>query len=654
MSSTVYLGFPAVQSRNKRIEVSAALKEKGIEMLRAPPSQVTVIARPLVASSLWNIFIGHLSAVLFTLAMKASVSLHLAGYWITVRHPRSLPVSFPDLSITVKNLNQATTDWLMEHGFEEQRIRDEAHWLLNEPDSIVLQQLASDKCPVRYNSTSFAPVGYANMSAMNDFSIILNILSFCAQALQSPVFDKEFDPTEFVNINDVDEDEEMAGDSEAARPVVKENSPKGFAQRSRLAKFFDIDDATSTPRGSDMCVGRIPDSIKTCYSIDDFTGATTLSGMLIRFVPDLTEEDQTGVPSFISKYLFRSLGTDFSEQVTNFNDLKSSWGVLRNTGPGHILSHMVKCMEIAINAQCGIKFIFDYGSYEGGILQGNGYSLFTQDVVMIPSTPGDLYEDICALETHKKMQDEIYEILRAGGIDDGAFPGNIESMYSLRTLCLLGTFSETQRTELMNKAGKLRFTLRKWAVNQGSILKFLTIIKDGDGEYLSDNPLGPESLFTKDWIEIAMSCFPNTRCPSFRHSSGTAINLRAKKAPAPATSEGKSKKQRGPAQINNGGWVFTIRRIKFEEAVVDFHTLLREGEARSMGSASAKNLGCFILSGGTFEKVFYTLQECVNRFSEGLGGNPELKNTDIAGNKRVASQTLLPDGMPKKTKQNFF
>lgn len=73
--------------------------------------------------------------------------------------------------------------------------------------------------------------------------------------------------------------------------------------------------------------------------------------MLLRYVPDLSNDDPTGVPQFFTKYLLKSPGATFEEQINEVMDMKSFWGVLRTTSSGHILSHIVKCFEIAIDAQ---------------------------------------------------------------------------------------------------------------------------------------------------------------------------------------------------------------------------------------------------------------------------------------------------------------
>lgn len=237
-----------------------------------------------------------------------------------------------------------------------------------------------------------------------------------------------------------------------------------------------ISSTTSTSMPSDKVNGDVFRSFDTYASSSDFTNKNLIDGMLLRYVPDLSNDDPTGVPQFFTKYLLKSPGATFEEQINEVMDIKSFWGVLRTTSSGHILSHIVKCFEIAIDAQCGIKLIFDNGFYKGAILQGNGFSLSTQDKLCLPCAPFELYEDIGALETHSRMQEIILTTIRASEVDEDEIPEDLVSMNDLRLLLLRGRFSEENRQAIKDAAAKLRFPFRKWKVNLGSLSKMLTLI----------------------------------------------------------------------------------------------------------------------------------------------------------------------------------
>lgn len=167
--------------------------------------------------------------------------------------------------------------------------------------------------------------------------------------------------------------------------------------------------------------------------------------MLLRYIPDLSNDNPTSVLQFFTKYLLKSPSATFKEQINKVIDMKSFQGVLRTTSLGHILSYIVKCFKIAIDAQCGIKLIFDNRFYKGTILQGNGFSLSIQDKLCLPYAPFELYKDIGALETYSRMQEIILTIIRTSKVDEDEIPEDLVSINDLRLLLLRGRFSEENR-----------------------------------------------------------------------------------------------------------------------------------------------------------------------------------------------------------------
>lgn len=655
MSSTIYFGFPASGAKGTKVNVSTQLKDRGIDLLRAPPSNVLVIAQPTIVSSIWNTVIAHLSALIYSVSAEEETSLNQTGYWITAVHDDPLPIPFPDLAITVLNRSQEAVDWLIDNGFEEQNIRSESTWLLNAPTNTLLQSLTADRCPVKFKHTNYAPYGYSNFAAIQEFSMMRNILSYLLQLIAVPVFDTEIIPENFLDTSPEDDGEDDDEEDPHSRIAVNQAAAMAMSNRCPYSKLFQwVRTQVTSPLPRDKGDATRCSERNSYYAVDDFSAANLGAGILLRYVEDLASEDPAGVPNFFSKYCMRSLGDDFSEQAALFSELKSSWGVLKTTRSGHILSHLVKCLEISMSANCGIKAIFDNGIYEGCVLQGYGYTLSTHSKIYSPSTSDDLYEDISALDTHSKMQDEILNALRVGGVDIGDIPDSLDSMNDLRMLLLQARLNETQKKDIRESAVKLRFRYRKWSINLGSITKLLSTLQEGVSSISDDYPIGPEALFSNDPVEIAMSCFPSDGCPSFRHPSGVPIDLRAKKAPVPPQST-TARGGKNPGQVNNGGWIFSVRRVAYTEAVADFRLMIHESEARSMGAAASKGLGYFVLSGGNFEKVFLQLRELAQRYRDGQssGVNSELKNTNLLGAKRVASAEVPRPGTSKKSRAFF-
>jgi hypothetical protein len=331
--------------------------------------------------------------------------------------------------------------------------------------------------------------------------------------------------------------------------------------------------------------------------------------LFLRYVPELSDEDPNGVVNFFAKYLRRSLGSNTEEIFERLDDYRSAWGILKSTDAGHVLSHLVKCLEMSFDAHCGCVPVFSEGYYEGCAMIGNGFSLNFRNELFLPLSPEDFETDMKALETNTRLIDKIHTILTNGDVNvksvkDLLKPGK------LRDYVLEGSFSDEERVGLITLIRKVRFPYKKWSISLGSIIRFCTLLKDSVNNLGDDVPVGPEAMFSTDPVEVLMSCFKSGACPSFRHPSGVPIDLTLRKPPGPPK-ETVSKKGKGAQQVNNGGWVLSIRRVDFVEAVSDFRTLIREKEARSLGSAASRGLGHFVLSGGNFERVFLALKDVI-------------------------------------------
>ncbi|KAF2791725.1 hypothetical protein K505DRAFT_363570 [Melanomma pulvis-pyrius CBS 109.77] len=143
----------------------------------------------------------------------------------------------------------------------------------------------------------------------------------------------------------------------------------------------------------------------------------------------------------------------------------------------------------------------------------------------------------------------------------------------------------------------------------------LNRVRDGTDKFSDDDLLSTDYLLSTDNLEVAMSCFPENICPSFRHPSGVSVKLTSDKPPSPPKEEKRSKATgANTGQINNGTWILTVRRIEPKEAVIDLNSMMKEKEARSTSSSVARQMGNFVLSGGNSETIFQKLEACTSRY----------------------------------------
>lgn len=608
----VYFGHAVTQRGDKKIDVSDSLKQLGINLLRAAPSQVVCDVLPYVSSPLWSFFLASLSALMFAASKQVPVSLNLIGYRIDSKHPHPLPWHLPRISIEVKNKGPKQLEWLLENGFEEQEIRGKSYFICEEPTSNILQPLLGGTSGVDFNDRNYVPLRTSNMSALLILSEMYNTLSFLSIFMRNYLYGSSL-PTRATLIDSLGAEisstlrSGMDVDTEGDRAPTTSLVPSGI---SAILEYFPA--LTTFQTGpSDQEVAKAASSISTApfLSPNDLSHSFQTSGLFLRFVPDLSDEDPTGVVSFFSKYLRRSLGNTSQEIFERLDDYRAAWGILKSTDAGHVLSHLVRCFEIGFDACCGVVPIFSDGFYEGCALIGTGFTLNFRTELFLPLHPGDFATELMAMETNKRLLDKILSILRKADVTIGSV-SDISKPAALRRNILLADIDSEGKTILMALVRKVRFPYSKWSVTLGSIIRFCSLLKGPIDDIPDETPVGPEGMFSIDPVEVLMSCFKAGTCPSFRHPSGVPIDLSARKPPS-APVESQSKKGKGPGQVNNGGWVFSIRRVDIVEAVSDFRTLVKEKEARSLGSAASRGLGYFVLSGGNFERVFHSLKDVI-------------------------------------------
>lgn len=369
-------------------------------------------------------------------------------------------------------------------------------------------------------------------------------------------------------------------------------------------------------------------------------------GQLIRYVPELANEDKRTVPDFLQRYCIKNLGSSIVEQLNRMSEIRSSWGLIASTASGHILSHIVRSCEIAI--QCGAApiHIFDGDYYEGTVICGSGYTLSLNGNIYHPLSGQNLTADLSLLQTHSVVLDKIVSILTAAGTEVEETP---HTMCYLRTHTLKATLSEQERTNILGLAEQLRFPENRWAINVGRLVSFCDILSSIDNVDGS-TPLGPQSLFSQDPVVVALSCFKDGSYPSFRHSAGTSISLETNTAPN--SSIGQRRKGKLPKHAtSNAAWIMTVRRVDFEEAVADFRLVQQEKAIRSVSGSTARQMGMFIASGERFNTIFSRLRTAARITSF---GDSAAKRLHDSGSALSVQDTSEQAGHPIQKRRKIF
>jgi hypothetical protein len=603
----VYFGHPIpTSSKGKKPEASQELKAKGIELLRCSPCDMNIIGIPLALLAIWGIFKEYFSTITYSISIKAGSSLFPEDLEITSVHPDPLPIPLPPICVSLKNHNQASLEFLGNNGFEQVEIRGSTFFLCSTVTRELVRTLMHPGCPAQLEEDSFCPYRFVNISALYSALDIINLLSYACHAMMFTTDDSgDFGRSDYAR--------DSSGDDDAREQMEIEDREAGPTPINKDTAH-DIAGLFASSSHSTFPTARVPGSLvdttvyrkrKFCSTASSFTAE--LPGTVLRYVPELANEDKTTVLSFIQTFMLWNLGSNMSDCLSSLSQLKSSWGNLCSTDFGLIVSHLAKSLYLAMESQTSITALFDMGFYEGCVLQGEGFRLAVNNIVMFPFVPENLQSDVRGLGTHHNTLQKIIAIIhREQKVE--LHSKDVISMSSLRTLLLGTSLSESAKEEITALAKLLRYPARPWNINHANIMKMIEIIR-GLPVINDSTPLGSRALFSKDMITVALSCFGEGTCPSFIHANGTPIDLSGT-LPRPSREQTMGRdKPRGRQTTSNAAWTFAIRRVRYDEALGNLRTLLNNKQARSVSSSIARQLGCVVIQGKQFGEMFGALSD---------------------------------------------
>lgn len=605
----VYFGHPRPVVRGGRQPtISAALQRLGIEMLRAAPGEVVV---DVVVYAPWLPFVmllSLLSAVVYSIASKQKVSGNREGYALPESTAEPFLVPEMQLCLRVTNPNTTAREWLDKESFIETEIRQKVYHICDNVSIKALRELANGTANVSFEEKCFAPSGSMNFAAACDLKEIVHLIGLTVRALSKY---SQFETEEAW----IDRENTSYSFLDTLTETLVEGSP---SKKSKTTTRGTVD-----PVSGCYIKEKNASSLLMKRNYVEVDGANMLAGswwtpsgiadmkcpgILVRFVEDLAKPDTKTVPDFISRNLIKNLGDSPIEQMARMADLRSSWGLIATTASGHILTHMIRCIELAIQTHTAACPMFDSVLYyEGCVLVGSNFSLSINQRIFNPLSAENLKADLDAMMTHEKVLKLILAKLPTVMGEENELP---TYMSALRERTLKAAISEEDKDYVTEMAYQLRFPDKRWSINAGSISNFCKLLS-GDDEIVSRTPLGPQALFSNDIVVCALSCFRTGQYPSFRHSAGTPISLESKSIPRPSVAKLQPGKK-GKQSMSNAGWIMTIRRVEYDEALGDFRAVQSEKTIRSVSSSTARQLGLFIASGEKFLTLFSQLRQAVN------------------------------------------
>lgn len=291
--------------------------------------------------------------------------------------------------------------------------------------------------------------------------------------------------------------------------------------------------------------------------------------LFFAYLRDLAIEDKETVPAVIERYFLHTLGSNSEECIEALEEVKSSWGVLRTTDWGKMITHLYKGIEIAMETQSVVRPFIQGAAYHGFILIGGGYTISVSNKIFRPQPYEHIVESINKHLPFSAAWEKVKKILKEyKAVEDANVVDNLESTADVDALIRSDddfNLSMQDRKEILEEIRKTALPGDRFLPPTiSNVIKCLKGIKLG----LPMGPLHPIALLSDDVVLRGLSMFGNT-APSFLVPGG-------RKMPLSKPFESVIK-QKGKETISKNVNKVASVLVPLDTAVADLKTVLKEG-----------------------------------------------------------------------------
>jgi hypothetical protein len=315
-------------------------------------------------------------------------------------------------------------------------------------------------------------------------------------------------------------------------------------------------------------------------------------GLIFKFNPKLALPDPNSIGDVLGRHFRHCLGESHEEQFDNLHFIKSGLSALRLTRVGDEISHLYRCFELAIQGNSYCVPFFSASAYEGCLIMNpvpfslsiNGETVSSLSMESLRREFADVSDHTAGLTTISKKFPE-------------ASRGNVlevRSMVDLRRLCLSLECSQESRDDIIAAAAYLDFGSSSWVINPANLKAALSLMTNLEGDINESYPISRLTLFSRDVVFVALSCFGEKTAPSWDLPNGTSCSLKEVSPPIPPAGPALASAKR--SITSDATWVMVIRTTDIFTAVDEFRRMGETGCYRSIPSATAKKSGHRVFS----------------------------------------------------------
>jgi len=313
-----------------------------------------------------------------------------------------------------------------------------------------------------------------------------------------------------------------------------------------------------------------------------------LGGLVFPYFPGMLLYDLPGTRDLIGRLIFRNLGTSEILAKEAYVSLRSSLGSTMNTPQGLILGHVLKGIDLALDAQAQLYLLFDKKAYLGFCLLGDEFRVWAHGHWRDARSRDELREDLKEVTTSDQAIGELVVMLK--GMSRSIETSAVEKIESADILAggkLLGILgmlesadevSDEQRSAIISLLGRCNLPSKyraitaqnlKWAIEELTV-RIDTPISDEESIYVPAT--GWEEANSKIYKVLASF---GPRSFSMRNSIGEEIALLGKNDP-----NIKSYKFIQVFEKDKERYPVIVYTKTIKEAVKDWKTIVSSGRVK--------------------------------------------------------------------------
>jgi len=553
--------------------ISESLNDLHIDLIRLAPKNVNVRLALMINQARYSVYIRNLPAFMVALEGTELVSALEIYHPITVPDDQLIPFHLPDLIISCSSKLSDDLKEELEREIGQTSIRE----IVKDKKVLNIIKIAqysnlrvvSSKGPAK---TTPAFTETANIASYKWFLVAHKIASRFLSLHRYPAFQDEEHLKQYEawhtkgKDDDEGEDDQMQGTEEADNGEYESSGSKGKGAPELKIVQNHYPAVEFGNRSHEVIKPQSPSSQMFITSPSEVPANP---GIYVPYISDLAHYDTETVPAVISEYFAGCLGEDEREVLEHLGSLKAAWGILGETAPGKMMTHLFFCIRLGLKTQTHVlPYIHHSAGYQGCFLLGVGYVLEVEGRMRIPVSAEKLRAAFDSTDFHHKSLEGIYASLGNSKEWIDGHRSQVNSLMTLRNVVQEGWTHVRNQDAIVRHAKLLRFQSQYWKVTPSHILRALSLLNTSD-PFPDDLPIMPEAIVETDRATVIWSCF-GPFAPTFKVPGGRTVPLSTGVAKGVVTTKGKERAE--DKLLTRIG----VRTVPFRDAIADLKWVKEE------------------------------------------------------------------------------